>query len=217
MTALKSPWLIAFGVFALVHLVLNGAEATPWDSITKCVLAPLLLGWVIEQDGPRLLAVALVFCFLGDLFLELDDLFIVGMAAFAGAHIAFITYFVQRGAIERLKKKPLIVVVYVAAAIAMVAWCWGGLEAGLKAPIPVYAALLVGTAATALATDARAGLGAAFFLVSDGIIALSEAGRIDQDATPTGLAIMALYILAIFFLTTAIVAREPRRATVSTT
>lgn len=210
MTALKSPWLIAFGVLATVHLVLNGAEVTPWDSITKCLLAPLLLAWVVEQNGPRLLAVALVFCFLGDLFLELDDLFIVGMAAFAIAHIAFITLFVQRGALEQLKKKPLIVVVYVAAAIAMVAWCWGGLEAGLKAPIPIYAALLVGTAATALAVDVRAGIGAAFFLVSDGIIALSEAGRIDKDATATGLAIMALYALAIYFLSTAIVAQQRR-------
>ncbi len=212
MTALKSPWLIAFGVLSLVHLVLNGADVTPWDSITKCLLAPLLIGWVIEKDGPRLLAVALVFCFLGDLFLELDDLFIIGMAAFAVAHIAFITWFVRRGAIEQLKKKPIIAVVYIVAAIAMVAWCWGGLEDGLKAPIPVYAALLVGTASVSLAWDVRAGIGGAMFLISDGIIALSEADRIDKDATVTGLAIMALYILAIFFLTTAIVSRDRQSA-----
>lgn len=210
MTALKSPWLIAFGVFAIVHLVLIGADVTPWDSITKCVLAPLLLVWAVEQHGPRLLAVALVFCFLGDLFLELEDLFILGMAAFAIAHIALITYFVQRGALERLRKKPLVVLAYIAVAIVMVAWCWGGLEAGLKVPIPVYAALLVGTAATALVTDVRAGLGAVFFLVSDGIIALSEAGRIDSESTAAALAIMALYAVAIFLLTTAIVATEQR-------
>lgn len=210
MTAFKSPWLIAFGIFAIVHLALNGADVTPWESITKCLLAPLLLAWVIEQNGPRLLRLALVFCFLGDLFLELESFFIVGMAAFAIAHIAFITFFVQRGALAQLRKKPIIVAIYVVAAIAMVAWCWGGLEAGLKAPIPVYAALLVGTAATALVTDVRAGVGAALFLVSDGIIALAEAGRIDGDAAVTGLAIMALYILAIFFLTTAMVAHERR-------
>jgi len=210
MQAIRSPWLIAFGVVAVVHLLLNGAGATPWDSITKCLLAPLLVGWVVEQAGPRLLVVALVFCFLGDLFLELDDLFIVGMAAFAIAHLALITLFVQRGALDRLRRRPAIVAAYVVVAIAMVAWCWGGLEPGLKAPIPVYAALLVGTAATSLATDVRAGVGAALFLVSDGIIALSEAGRIDRDATATGLAIMALYILAIFFLATSVVQREQR-------
>jgi uncharacterized membrane protein YhhN len=210
MTAVKSPWLIAFAVASVVHLGLNGAGAEPWDSISKCLIAPLLAAWVIQQRGPRLLVVALVFCFFGDLFLELDDLFIVGMAAFAVGHIAFITFFVQRGAVDRLRARPLILVLYVAAAIGMVAWCWGGLEAGLKAPIPVYAALLVGTAATSLATDVRAGVGGAMFLVSDGIIALREAGRIDQDATAGGLAIMALYILAIFFLATGIVAREKR-------
>jgi uncharacterized membrane protein YhhN len=207
MTALKSPWLIAFGVVALVHLILNGTDTTPWDSITKCLLAPLLIAWVIEKDGPRLVALALVFCFFGDLFLEFDDLFIIGMAAFAAAHITFIAWFAQQGAIQRLRRMPLVVLFFVVAAIAMVAWCWGGLEDGLKVPIPIYAALLVGTAVTALATDARAGLGAVLFLVSDGIIALAEAGRIDKDATATGLAIMTLYILAIFFLTTAIVGR----------
>lgn len=210
MIAVKSPWLIAFAVVSVIHLVLNGVGADPWDSITKCLIAPLLAAWVVEQRGPRLLVVALVFCFFGDLFLELDDLFIVGMAAFALAHIAFIIFFVQRGAVEQLRAKPLIVVLYVAAAIGMVAWCWGGLEAGLKAPVPVYAALLVGTAMTSLATDVRAGVGGALFLLSDGIIALREAGRIDQDATAPGLAIMALYILGIFLLATGIVDREKR-------
>lgn len=210
MTAITSRWLLAFGVASVVHLALNAAGAEPWDSISKCLVAPLLLGWVVEQRGPRLLVVALGFCFLGDLFLEIDNLFIVGMAAFAAGHIAFITFFVQRGALERLRARPAILAVYVVAAIGMVAWCWGGLEPGLKPAIPVYAALLVGTAATSLASDTRAGVGGALFLVSDGIIALSEAGRIDPDATATGLAIMALYILAIFLLTSGILQREQR-------
>lgn len=210
MTAVKSPWLLAFGVVAVVHLVLNATDATPWDSISKCFLAPLLAGWVVEQRGPRLLVVALVFCFLGDLFLELgDDVFVIGMAAFAAAHICLIRFFVIRGALEQLRRKPWIVAVYIVAAIALVAWCWGGLEAGLKPVVPIYAALLLGTAATSLATDVRAGLGGAFFLVSDGIIALGEADRIDE-ATATGLAIMGLYILAILFLTTGILGREKR-------
>jgi uncharacterized membrane protein YhhN len=209
--ALKSPWLIAFAAVSVVHLMLHGADATPWDSITKCLIAPLLAAWVVQQHGPRLLVVALGFCFLGDLFLELgDDVFIVGMAAFAAAHIGFIRFFVQRGALGQLRRKPWILVAYVLAAVGLVAWCWGGLEDGLKAPVPVYAALLVGTAATALAMDLRAGLGGALFLMSDGIIALSEAGRIDKDATGTGLAIMGLYILAILFLASGILDREKR-------
>ena len=210
MPAVKSPWLIGFGAVAVLHLGLNAADASPGDSISKSLLAPLLAGWVVQQGGPRLLVTALGFCFLGDLFLELDDLFIIGMAAFAAAHVCFITLFVQRGALDQLRRKPLILAVYVVTAIGLTAWCWGGLDDGLKAPIPVYAALLVGTAATSLATDVRAGIGGALFLLSDGIIALGEAGRVDKDFTATGLAIMALYILAILLLTTGILDREAR-------
>ena len=208
MAAFKSPWIIGFGVVAVVHLVLNAVDASPWDSITKCLLAPLLLAWVIEQKGPRLLVAALVFCFFGDLFLELEDLFIVGMAAFALGHICFIRFFISRGAIGQLKRKPWILAIYVLAGIAMIAYGWSGLEDGLKPVVPIYAALLVGTAATSLATDLRAGLGGLLFLISDGVILLGEADRIDKDAVGSGLAIMALYIAAIFFLTTGILNRE---------
>jgi len=214
MTAVKSPWILAFGVIAVVHLVLNGADAGPWDSITKCLLAPLLAAWVIEQKGPRALVIALIFCFFGDLFLELgDSVFVVGMAAFAGAHITFIRFFVARGAIAQLRRKPLILIIYVVAAIAMVVYVWTGLDVGLRPVIPIYAALLVGTASTSLATDLRAGVGGALFLISDGIIAMGQADRIDNDATATGLAIMAFYILSIFFLSSGILERE--KATVS--
>lgn len=209
MTAAKSPWIIAFGVIAVVHLVLNGADATPWDSITKCFLAPLLVVWVIQQKGPRALVIALIFCFFGDLFLELgDSVFVVGMAAFAGAHITFIRFFAKRGAIAQLRRRPLILIIYAAAAIAMVVYVWTGLEVGLRPVIPIYAALLVGTASTSLATDLRAGIGGALFLVSDAIIALGQADRIDNDATATGLAIMAFYILSIYLLSTGILDRE---------
>ncbi|MGA9100509.1 lysoplasmalogenase [Aeromicrobium sp.] len=208
--AVKSPWIIGFGVVSVVHLVLNAADAAPWDSITKCLIAPLLAAWVLQLDGPRLLVAALLFCLGGDLFLEIESLFVVGMASFAAAHICFITFFVQRGALPRLRAKPLALIVYVAAAIAMVIWAWDGLEADVRPFVPVYALLLVGTAATSLALDRRAGLGGLLFLVSDGFIALGEAGRFDKDATWHGLVIMSLYILAIFFLSAGILNREIR-------
>ena len=208
--AVKSPWIIGFGVVAVVHLALNAADASPWDSITKCLLAPLLVAWVVQLKGPRLLVAALVFCLGGDLFLEIEPLFVVGMASFAAAHVCFITFFVQRGALPRIRGNPLAAIVYVAGGIAMVTWAWDGLEADVRPFVPVYALLLVGTAATSLALDGRAGLGGLLFLVSDGFIALGEAGRFDKDATWHGLVIMSLYILAIFFLSAGILNREIR-------
>jgi uncharacterized membrane protein YhhN len=210
MTAVKSPWIIGFGLVALLHLALNAADASPWDSITKCLLAPLLAAWVVQLDGPKLLVAALVFCLGGDLFLEIEDLFVVGMASFAAAHLCFIALFVQRGAIPRLRARPAMAIVYVVAGIGMVIWAWDGLEADVRPFVPVYALLLVGTASTSLALDGRAGLGGFLFLVSDGFIALGEAGRFDKTATWHGLVIMSLYILAIFFLSAGTLNREIR-------
>lgn len=211
MNAARSPWILAFGVVTVVHLALLAADASPWDSITKCLLAPLLVGWVVQLRGPNLLIVALIGCFFGDLFLELDEAwFPVGMAAFAVAHVCFIVFFVQRGAGERLRRTPWIPVLFALGGAALIVWCWSGLPNDIRPLVPFYAALLAGTAMTAVSVDVGAGIGAVCFMVSDGIIAASQADRIDPDATATRLAIMVLYIAAIFFLTTGILDKEKR-------
>lgn len=210
MNPLRSPWLAAFGLAVGVHLVLLLADAGIWVSITKCLIAPLLVGWVLQQRGPRILAVALVFCLLGDLFLEIDGLFIAGMAAFAAAHVCFVSFFVARGAVGELARKPLIVVALLVAAVVLLAWVWSGLDTGLRVPVLVYAVLLSTTAATALALDSRAGLGALLFLFSDGLIAASIADRVPEDSTLGGFVVMLTYSLVLFLLATAIVQRELR-------
>lgn len=204
--AVRSPWLMAFAAMSVLHLILNAAEASPWDSITKCLIMPLLAAWVFTQDGPRIIVVALLASTVGDFFMEFDDLFAFGMGAFAIAHVCFIGFFVSRGALGQLRKKPWIVALYGAAAVALVVYIWPGLEAGIRPAIPVYAALLAGTASTSLATDGRAGLGGALFLISDGIIALGEAGKWQPE--PSSVWIMVFYILALFFLSAGILNRE---------
>lgn len=209
MNPVRSPWIVAFAAATVAHLALLAGDVTPWDSITKCFLAPLLIGWVLQLQGPKLLVVALIGCFFGDLFLELDKAwFPVGMAAFAVAHVCFIVFFVQRGAGQRLKTMLWLPVVFAVVAAALIAWCWSGLPSDIKPLVPIYAVLLSGTAMTALAVDKRAGVGAVAFLISDGIIAASEADRFDPDAVAVKLAIMALYISAIFLLTTGIMNKE---------
>ncbi|RYZ57697.1 MAG: lysoplasmalogenase, partial [Proteobacteria bacterium] len=147
MNSLRSPWLAAFGIAVVVHLALVLAEAQPWDSITKCLIAPLLVAWVIEQHGPRLLAIALVLCLFGDLFLEIDGLFIAGMASFAAAHVCFVTFFVRRGALDVLRRTVWIPLALAVGAVLLLAWVWSGLEPGLRGPVVVYALLLASTAA----------------------------------------------------------------------
>lgn len=206
---LRSPWLVAFGVILVVHLGLVLADARPWDSITKCLIAPILVAWVLEQKGPRILALALVFCFFGDLFLELEPLFLLGMLSFAAAHICLITFFIRRGALRVLTQRPWLVALLDAVAIVMVVWIWPDLDAGLGVPVLIYALLLAFMAALALAADLRAGIGAVLFLISDGLIAVRLADKI-PDTEAVGFLVMLTYGLALFLLTTAIVVKEAR-------
>lgn len=195
------PFVGAFVAVLVVHLALLALDVTPWDSVTKCLLAPVLVAWVLTAGGSRLLALALVLCLGGDLLLELDDLFLAGMASFAAAHVCFVTLFVRAGAVRTRRPSVALAALYVVAGAVVVAWAWGGLAADLRPVIPVYAALLLATAVTASTVDRAAGVGGALFLVSDGIIALGEAGRVDPASAPVAVAIMALYGAAILLLT----------------
>jgi len=225
MAAVKSPWIIAFGTVTIVHLLLVGFDVSPWDTVTKCLLAPLLALWAWQFDGPRLLVLGLVMCFFGDLFMDLSRInpvnelwFMLGMGSFALAHISFITLFLQRGSAAALRAsftgtepwRAALVVAYVLLAIAGIAWTWSGFDPGIRPLVPVYALLLTGTAATSIALDTRAGIGAALFLASDGLIAGGVAGRLDANASWHQLAIMALYLLSIFLITAGVLNREAR-------
>lgn len=201
MQGVRVPWWPLFGVVAVTHVVLLAVGAEPWDSVTKCLAAPLLIGWVLTTGAPRIIALALLFCLGGDFFLELDGLFLAGMASFALAHVCFISWFVSHDAVARLRARPGIAVVLAAAAIALVALVWGGIDDPVvRVVLPLYALLLSGTAATALATDRVAGIGAVLFLVSDALIALTEFARV-PTTTASHVAIMVLYLGAIALLT----------------
>ncbi len=192
------PWWPLYAAVCLVHLVTLSLDASPWDSITKCLAVPVLIAWSLQvAHAPRLLSLALLFCLGGDAFLEFDGLFVAGMASFALAHACFIALFVSRGALDDLRRHPAVVAVLALAAIGLVALVWGGIDDPvIRAVVPFYAFLLSGTAATALVTNRLAGIGAVMFLVSDSIIALSEFGRIEPSAL-TSLAIMVLYLGAV--------------------
>ena len=225
MSAVKSPWIIAFGVVSVVHLLLVGFDATPWDTVTKCLLAPLLALWAWQLDGPRLLLLGLVFCFFGDLFMDLARMhpanalwFMLGMGSFALAHVSFISLFLQRGSAAALKAsfagkerwRAALVVVYVLVGIASVAIDWSRFDPSVRPFVPIYTALLIGTAATAISLDTRAGIGAALFLLSDGLISAGVTGRVDAAAPWHQVTVMVLYLLSIFLITAGVLNREAR-------
>ncbi|MFT4187152.1 MAG: lysoplasmalogenase family protein [Aeromicrobium sp.] len=208
------PWWPLFGAVALIHVVLLSVGAGPWDSVTKCLAAPLLVGWLWSIGAPRILMLAMIFCLGGDFFLEFDKdpFFLAGMASFALAHVCFIAWFVSRGALPLLRQQPALIGVLVAAAVAIVATVWTDIgDVVIQAALPFYALLLGGTAATALVVDKLAGAGAVLFLVSDAIIALTAFGTV-KATTVTDVAIMVLYLSAIALLAVGASRLDPKVA-----
>ncbi len=192
--------------------MLDVAGAEPWDSVTKCLLAPLLAGWVLASGGPRILVLALVACVTGDLLLELepsDTWFVPGMAAFALAHVCFVTYFVSRGAVPWLRARPGVVAAYLVVAAALVGTVWSGLEPDLHVPVAAYALVLTATGLASWAGGRVTAAGGALFLLSDALIALDVAGR--WSPAPTGFWIMLTYALAIGLLVAGALAADAGR------
>lgn len=200
--------LAAFWICSAVHLVLVAAEAVPLDSVTKALLMPLLAAWVVAERGPRLLVAALLLSWGGDVALEIDGLFLAGMALFAGAHVCYVTYLVRHGALKALRRHPLIPVVYAALWAGTVLLLWPGLG-DLRLPVAVYSLLLTATAATAAGLGPRLGVGGALFLLSDALIAL---GLADLPRPPMpGLLIMITYLAAQYLLASGIIERSRTR------
>jgi uncharacterized membrane protein YhhN len=203
---IRSPWFVGFSAVAIIHLILNAADAEPWDGITKVMLAPILAAWVVDQGGPRIVAAALIACAFGDLFLIWDSTFVIGMAAFAIGHVCFIRFFLSHGALRETRRRPWFLCAYAVAGIALVSYAWTGLEPALRIAVPVYAAILVGTASTALAYNTITGIGGALFLTSDALILLGQANK--WQPAVAGIWIMTLYILALLLLTVGILGRS---------
>jgi uncharacterized membrane protein YhhN len=133
------------------------------------------------------------------------------------AHICFITLFVQRGAVDALRRslagaerwRAALVGLYVLGAVVFVVWAWPGFPADVRPAVPVYALLLTGTATTSIVLDTRAGVGAGLFVVSDALIAIGW-DQYGIAETWQRVAVMVLYAVGIFLITAGVLNRERR-------
>ncbi|MGV9314074.1 lysoplasmalogenase [Streptomyces sp. NPDC003691] len=165
----------AFALALLADLgsLLAGAEAG--HRIAKPLLMPLIAALVLVRGGPRLLVVALLFGWGGDVFLlsGAEWAFLTGMGSFAVGHLCYLALFaaVRGGAAPARWTGP----VYGTALVVLVVLLWPGLPAELRVPVAGYAALLTTMAWRSAALGPLAGVGGALFLVSDLIIATGVA------------------------------------------
>ncbi|MEU7021444.1 lysoplasmalogenase [Streptomyces sp. NPDC046203] len=196
MNRLSRALLGAFLLAAAVDLVSLLIGVHTGHMIAKPLLIPLLAGYAATQGAPRVLIVALLLGWGGDVFLMLDPdwAFLAGMGCFAAGHIGYLTLFGRRRS-----SVPLGALYAVALAGTVVA-LWPDLPTGLRIPVACYSLLLTSMAYRSSSLGVTAGVGGALFLLSDTLIATGVA---DWPRLPGhDFWVMATYLAAQYLLTT---------------
>lgn len=215
--------LAAFALTAAVDLISLVAGSDTGHTLAKPLLMPLLAAHAHLRGAPRLLPVALLLGWAGDVLLlaDADPAFLAGMASFAAGHVCYLVLFRAYGGEHRTangtprvraaRKRHLLAGGYTLALAVTLAALWPGLPAELRVPVAGYSLLLTAMAHRATALGLVAGTGGALFLLSDTLIATGVAD-LPQLPDPE-FWIMLTYLAAQWALTEGVLgaARTARR------
>jgi uncharacterized membrane protein YhhN len=178
----------AFLTAVAVILAIAGQLAdVPWLVYIFKPLATILIilvafaNWRARHDRYALwITVGLIFSLSGDIWLIWGArYFLFGLAAFLCAHIAYLIAFTRD---VKFPARPIVWLLYLAIGAALCTILWPKLFAALKLPVALYTFFLASMAAQAMGRFltlrtpfARlAAIGAAFFLLSDTLLAINE-------------------------------------------
>ena len=188
-------WLIAYVVVAVTDLV---AELAHWSVVSLVALAlamPMLLGFLLTAR-PRdrlttLVAIGLVFSWCGDVF---GFAILIKIAFFLIAQLCYAGAFWPYRARSVLRRRPPVAALYGLAVLVIIVVV--APPAGVLAPAVIIYAATIGTMAVLATGISRlTAVGAAIFIVSDTIIAVTTfvvPGRLGIDT----FLIMTTYLLA---------------------
>ena len=183
---------------------------------TQVLLMPVLVAALLAQTAaPRsrlvgLTLVALGGSWLGDTaprFLDGDPAFLAMVGFFLVAQVAYIAAFRPYAGDSILRQSRPWLAAYGVVVVAMMALCLPG--AGVLAPAVLVYGLCLGTMAVlATGVDRLAWVGGAFFLVSDGLIAIDAFSDLDLPAHDVS--VMATYVVAQLLLVLGVIRRDER-------
>jgi uncharacterized membrane protein YhhN len=222
--------LYAYAVVGLANVAAELAGATTAIHLTKVLLMPLLLAWLLvtmhgQITAPiRWLAAGVVFAWMGDLLLmgDGDAFFIGGIAAFLLMQVCFIIAFTRVPGPGLVRAWKVALVPFVAVWLLLNILVSPGVGQ-LRIPVLVYSVVLVGMAVAALDLVIRVpqdkgwrvAIGAALFVVSDAFIALTAFGPLSESHVISAF-IMATYIVAQGMIVTGFAACCVPRTTLAT-
>lgn len=166
---------------AVLNLFFVDLRPTLKRSVVKTLAVLLLAVLAFVRQGPPLLVGALTLSAAGDAFLSRDGErpFLAGLASFLAAHLLYIALFAFSGGGAAVVLSEMwrigVAIVMVLAALAMIVLLLPRVAPGLRLPISVYVAAIVVMGLAALTTNSLPVIiGAALFMVSDGILATEK-------------------------------------------
>lgn len=201
--ALRQSTMYTCIVVGLVFSALYGAAFCyrgPSKLKTLIKAVPLLAFAVagFANFAAPLVVGGLVLSAVGDMALSRDGEkpFLVGLVAFATAHLLYIVHFLQIG--DLFLVSPIAALVIVAFAVSTEFWLIPHTEK-MRAPVRVYVLLICGMGLSALSLDGRdiAVLGAFAFMASDTILSI-QLFRMKETSgwqVPASVALWGLYAL----------------------
>ncbi|MEQ8895797.1 MAG: lysoplasmalogenase [Roseovarius sp.] len=164
---------VSCGVAVVYGLWLCHGPVSVWRSVVKTVPVALLAVWAAMAGGPVWLVAALGLSAVGDFALsrEGERAFLVGLCAFALAHVAYIALL-----LGLVAGAPPVVPVVVLLALAVSTELWLAPFAGeMRWPVRGYVVLITVMAGCALALPGAlwvAAVGAGAFVLSDTLLAV---------------------------------------------
>ena len=217
-------FLSAYLLVGLLNVISVAASNDQGVILTKPLLMPLLMAWLIAETRSawptplRLLLAGLAFAWLGDLLLmgDTDMLFALGIAAFLVTQVAYAYGYTRvegiafrRGIPHRsdapvrgiVSRRPVTLLPFALFYVALVLAIWPTADQ-FRLPVLVYGICLVAMAVSALNLIGRAPAkaawttfaGAALFVASDSLIALTSFGPV-ADSPAMGALIMLTYVI----------------------
>ncbi|MDF2158953.1 lysoplasmalogenase [Algoriphagus sp. CAU 1675] len=206
-------WLYLFLIASLIDMALLVEHINNWRFFSKPLILLSLIGYFYQITKPiswtilsKAVMGALIFSWIGDVLLMWSEFFIYGLGAFFLAHVCYIIAF----KVAQLNHTKLADVNFIKAffhnlpiylVAAFIYYMINPQLGNLKIPVILYIIIIVSMVSTArerfqksnAASFWQVFIGACFFFVSDGILALN---KFYQPFSEAGILIMGTYVIA---------------------
>ena len=201
-----------FAIVSLLEIVFVTTNNQTLRYFSKPLIIPLLATIYISYQRPRKpilkdhILLGLFFSWVGDVLLQMPNLFVPGLLSFLTAHIFYIIYFAKTKSDQHsfFKLRPIMLIAVMAYLVEFIYILWPTLGP-MRIPVLIYGITISTMLSAALwqyqklenKTALYFIIGATLFVTSDSLLALN---MFKENFSMAGILIMSTYILAQLFI-----------------